>query len=359
MADSNLAAVRAALEQRFRDGVVARQPNRSTVTLNLFPKMPGKGKNIAFDITVGTAIGRYYDDGEDVSTFNDDTELPTTLDWAEVGDAMAVTGRAEDTSAANSNELGRLYLKKLKDCRDRVAAKANLELIIGDGTTAPQKFLGLLGAGGPLDSTGTYGTVPRATYPQFAGNRLANGAVPRPVTHALIAEALRAVYDRTGEVCDCMVTTTALWDKIALLVEDQNRYVKQATIGGRKFTADAGYEIVMYRGIPILKEKDMVTQTLVGLSMNHVGMEILPVAAATADRGDVIAKLPIAGTPEEQGMSPQEVAARAGISSIPLLACLYKLARTGRKSKFQLVFTAQVWCDRPASCFILEDLDES
>lgn len=358
MPDATLASLRDALEQRFRSGVVARQPNRATTLLNLLPKAKAKaGKNCAWTITVGTDVGVYYDDGEDVAAFSDDTELPAVLEWAELGDSFAITGRTEDAAAGDPTELANVYLKKLRDARNRAAAKINLELISGTGDAGPpQELSGMLSTGGPLDATGIYATVNRATHSQFASNLLANGAVDRAITIDLIQEGFDAAFDASGGRPDLLVASTALWTKIGSLAADDRRLVQNvqtATVRGQAITIDQGYEMLLINGVPIIKDKDWPDSDLVGLNLDHIELLELPRAAAARDRGDILAELPIAGTVEEQMLRPEEFSRGAR----PLMAGLYKLARTGRKSKFQLVTTCQLAVDRPNAHFRITDLD--
>ena len=88
--------------------------------------------------------------------------------------------------------------------------------------------------------------------------------------------------------------------------------------------------------------------TLIGLNADHAGLESLPVAPTRMARGDVLAMVPIMGTAYEMP------AAQPGTGF--LMAAISKLARTGNKSKFQVLTTCQLWSDRPAAHFILRDL---
>lgn len=347
MGDTTLSSLAAALEQRFR-ARLARQQNRAAVTLDLLQKRVGKGKNCAWDVAVGTTVGTYYDDGEDVSVFNDDTELPATLNWAEVGDAFAMTGRAEDAAAGDGTELANVWMTKLGYAVNRTAAKLNVELIGGLGTAAPQKIFGLLASGGPLGATGTYAGIDRAVQTQWQGNELANGGVGRPVTVDLIEQGNEAVWIDTSEAVDYYVTTTPLWRSLAAKLAPDRRYMQSVVIRGQKIVLDGGFDALEYNGKPIFKDKDLTAGTLVGLNVDYVGIESLPCAPTRMARGEVLAMIPIVGTAYEMP------------SPIPgtgfLQAAISKLARAGNKSKFQVLTTCQLWCDRPSAHFVLRDL---
>lgn len=352
MADQNFnAALVAALEQRYRREVV-QQPNRATVLLNLMSKRPGKGKNIAYDISVGTEVGQVFDDGADVVTYNNDTELPVTHSWGEYGDAFAITGRAEDAADGDGTELSNLWAKKLIDARNRAAAKAQLDLMTGDGTGSPQKLLGLFAAAGPLDSTGIYGGQNRATFPQWAGNKFANAGVPRPITTKLLQDCLTATYIASGMTPDFMITTPTIWQKIGDMIQPDRRYNQSVNVRGQEISIDQGYEWVLFNGIPIFKDKDIPAGNFAGLSMSHIGIEYLPVAAQRLARSSVLGQYTIAGTPQEQKGAE-------GTPGTPLVATLHLLARTGNKTKCQLLTTIQTWSDKNNAHFWLADLSST
>lgn len=348
MAVQDYAATATALEQRFR-ARVQRQPNRATVTLNLLSNRPGSGKNVAYDVTVGTATGQVFDDGEDVVVYNADTDLPATLAWAEYGDAFAITGRAEDAANGDGTELARLYLNKMMGARDRTAQKINTDIWTGAGTASPQKLLGITTAAGPLDSTGVYAGIDRSTYPQWAGNVYGNSGLTRSVSIGLVEQAFEGTYLAAGTAVDAMVTTPAIHRRLAELVAPNRRFVQQVNIRGQKITLEAGYHAIEINGVPVFKDKDAPTGYLGGLALDHIGIEYLPVADARKD-SDYLGMYPISGTPEEQAMK------EGFMGGAPLMAALWKLSRNGNKRKLQLLTTIQMWCDKPNANFIIKDL---
>lgn len=343
MADSSLnATLAAALEQRFRRQVKS-QINRATVTLNLLEKRPGSGKNVAGDVEVGTGTGQNFDDGEDVVTYNNDTELPATLQWAEYGDAFAITGRAEDAAANDSTELARLYLRKLMGARDRAATIINTALYTGLGTASPQKIHGMLASAGPLDSTGTYAAIDRATYPQWASNEI--DAAGAGISTSLLETGFEDAYLASGMAPTICITHPTQWHRYADTVGDKRR-MTQATVRGQELTLDMGYKMLEINGVPIFMDKDCPNDSFVGIYDPCMWIEFLPVAQARQAR--VLAmNLPIAGTPQEQAGT---------VPSSPLMAYLLELARSGNKSKFQLLTTVQLVTDAPNTHFAITGL---
>lgn len=345
-----LADVQNALEQRIR-ARISRAPNRSTVLLNLLPKRPGSGKNCAFDVTFGTATGQNFDDGVAVSTFNKDDEVLATLPWSEYGDAFKVTGRAEDASAGDGTELGQLYLKKLTQSAQRAVDKIDADLYTAAGTASPQKFHGLVAANGPLDSAGTYAGLARGTYTQWAGNKLFNGGTPRAITLDLVESGFEACYTGDGTQPDICVAGPTLWRKLATLVAPERRYVQEVTIRGQNIVLDGGYKAIEINGVPIFKDRRCPNTMFLGLNTQHIGIEALPPAQARMARGEILAMVPLAGTPQEQSGLMQ--------TDTGLYSQLISLGKEGNSSRFQLTGHYALWCDMPKAHFWIGDLDAS
>ena len=140
MATTDFGTLNPALEQFIRQAVV-KQYNRSIVSTNLISKQAGMGKNLAWDVSVGTGTGQVFDDGQIVSTFNADTEVLATMAWAEYGDAFKITGLAEDAAQFSKTELGNLWMVKMMQTRERAGKLINDDFWAGTGTTSAQQAL--------------------------------------------------------------------------------------------------------------------------------------------------------------------------------------------------------------------------
>jgi hypothetical protein len=344
-----LSTIQDALEQRIRARIPA-QYNRSDVTLNLMAKGPGKGKNVAIDVTVGTATGQIFDDGAVVSVFNNDTELLATLPWSEYGDAFKITGRAEDASAGDGTELGQLFMKKLMQARTRAAEKINTDIWTGDGTASPQKLLGLSASSGPLDSTGTYMTIIRGTHTQWAGNKFANGGIARAVSLDFLNSTLEQIGIASGKSPTYGITTYPIWRRIASLVEPERRYLQDVTIRGEKLTIQMGFNAVEVNGIPIFRDKAVPSGKFAWINEQTIGLQALPVAQTRRDRGKVMAMVPLGGTPQEQDGTAR------GRGGEALQAALISLPAVGNFEQWMLDATIALWCDQPNANGLIEDL---
>jgi hypothetical protein len=344
---TTLATISAALEQRIREKI-QEQYNRSDLTANLLAKRRGKGKNCAYDITVGTDTGQIFDDGQVVSTFQTDTELLATLNWAEYGDAFKITGRAEDVAEGDNTELGRLFLKRLMQTRGRAAEKVNTDVWTGDGTGSPQKLLGITASAGPLDSTGIYAGQNRATYPQWAGNVYSNGGIVRAVNLDLFEIGFQDTGTASGQQPTFGITTPAIWRRVASLVAPERRSITDLTIRGQKLTVQMGFNAIEINGVPLFKDKAVPSGMCAFFNEAHIGLEYLPVAQSRIQRGKVRAMVPLNGTPQEMdGKVP---------GGEPLMAALIELPAAGNFDNWMLDATIQLWCDQPNSHFLIKDL---
>jgi len=346
--DINYAAQAPALEQRFRKFV--RQQNRPAILATLLSRRSRTGKNCAWDVEVGTATARQYDDGEDVSVYNADSDLPAVLQWAEIGDAMAITGRAEDAAANETvEEIARLYQRKLEGCAERIADKLNIDLWSADGSASPQKIHGLTHSSGPLAATGTYASIDRATYPQWASNLFANGGVPRSISDSLLQGAEQDTGTASGRTPAAYVTTPALWRAYGESLGPKRQYMQEVTLRGQKIVLDSGWKALEFNGKPIFKDPQCPTGHFAGLDLDSLFIDYLPVAPARVNRGDVLMFIPVNGTPQEMGLS-------VPVGGQALMAAVYKLARTGNKTKIQVLLTAALTAERCNSSFLIKDL---
>jgi hypothetical protein len=352
MANTDIAALNPALEQFIRQRVV-KQYNRSTVTLNLIQKQVGMGKNLAWDVSVGTGTGQVFDDGQTVSTFSADVEVLATLPWAEYGDALKITGRAEDGAQFSNTELGNTWVFKLMQARERAAKLVNDDIWTGDGSGSPQKLFGLTKAtGGPLSVSGTYaGTMDRSTYPQTAGITLGNGGIPRAISLSLIEYGFEQVFNASGKIPTFGVTTSNIWRLLCELDNDKRRVLQEVYVRGQKLNISLGFNAVEVNGVPVFKDISVPSGYLAFFSEDSIAMEYLPTAPARIARGKVMATVPLAGLPQEQDYT----GAPAG-SGQALIANVIALPSAGNFESWMIDATIGLKVDRPNAHLLIKDI---
>jgi hypothetical protein len=350
VADTNFSAINPALEQRIRREV-QKQYNRSSVTTDLIPKQAGMGKNLAWDVSVGTSTGQVFDDGQVVSTFNADVEILATLPWCEYGDALKITGRAEDVAQFSDTELGKTWVFKLIQSRERAAQRINNEVWQGTGTANPQVIYGInMGSGGPLDSTGIYAGIDRSTFTQWQGITLGNGGIPRALTLSLIEYGFELTFTASGKSPTWGVTTPNLWRLLCELANDQRRILQQVVVRGETLNIALGYEAVEINGRPVFKDISVPRGVLAFFSEDSIAIEYLPTAPSRAARGKIMATVPLAGLPQEQIMTG------APTTGGPLMANVISLPSPGNFESWMVVTTIQLRVGRPNAHFLIKDL---
>lgn len=350
MATTDTSTLNPALEQFIRQQVV-KQYNRSSVTTNLLRKQVGMGKNLAWDVSVGTGTGQVFDDGETVSTFNADTQVLATLAWGEYGDAFKITGRAEDGAQFSRTELANTWMFKMMEARERTAKLINDDIWAGQGTTGPQRIYGLtMASNGPLSVSGTYaGTLNRATYPQTAGITLSNGGVPRAISLGLIEYGFEQVFNASGKIPTFGVTTSNIWRGLCELAGGERRIMQEVYVRGQKLNIALGFNAVEINGVPVFKDISVPTGYLAFFSDDSIAIEWLPVAPARIARGKIMATVPLAGLPQEQEM-------QGAPSNGPLVGNVIALPSMGNFENWQIVTTLQLKVDRPNAHLLIADI---
>lgn len=351
MGDVTTSVLNPALEQFIRAKLV-KQYNRSHVTANLMPKKMGSGKNLAWDVVVGTAEGQVFEEGQLIEDFNADTELLATLPWAEYGDTFKITGRAEDGAQFSQTELANTWLVKLTQARERAAQKINDDIWDGDGSSAPAQVLyGLsMSTNGPLSATGTYaGTMNRATYPQTQGIVLANGGIPRAISLSEIEYGFELVFNASGKIPTFGLTTSNIWRLLAELQGGERRVMQEVYIRGQKLVMSMGFHAVEVNGVPVFKDISVPSGHLAFFSDDSIEIEYLPTAPARIARGKIMATAPLAGLPQEQDMTgaPPGSALMANVIALP---------SGGNFESWQLVSTIGLSVPRPNAHFLMKDI---
>ena len=344
MADLTAAILQAALEQRVREKLVT-NPNRATVGLNLAYKTRGSGQNIAWQAEFGTDVGAGVADGAVVSTYNSDEPEQAQVPWAIYSEPFKMTGLAEAIAAGEPTMLRNTYLNQLIKAGQRLASGMNIAY--WQGTGASNQAIGHCSTAGPFQDSGTYATIDRSSFPQWAGNVDENAGTPRSVTLAIIDGVIDAAYEASGKEVEYMVATPTLWRAIAALVAPDRRFIKETMIRGQEIVLSGGLTALEHNGIPIFKDKDLPAGYLMGMGA-ETGLEMLPAPQLNDGDTDIVANIPIAGTPQEQ----------AGVAegAQPVMAKLIRHGKDGDARGFQLVTYWNTVNPRPNCTFMAYDL---
>lgn len=349
MANMDFSTVSAALATIFEDQIT-NQINRASVLPQLLPVQAAVGQNITWDVRFGTALtSAVIADGADVATYNTDTKVPATLQFGTYGDAFAMTGKAVSAAMSTGNpaELANLFVEELGESVTRLAFALADGFINGAGGS--NTIAGLLG-GGAISATGTYATLSRSTYPQWAATVVdaASGYADATLQFDKMRDTLRKIYVASGQKCDLIACHPTQHEKLGLLYGAQRRYVQDVRMRGERITLDGGYQVLEFDGIPVVEDINVPDTDMLFLNTSHMAIRYLPSmnpVAAARGAGEV----GLQGTPE----------ANYGAGKQVLRARITPLQVGGDLFKFQLLCYPQIQVRRPQSCGRLKNLDNS
>ena len=331
MSVQTLALIASNLATLFEDRI-ATNINRAVVLSQLLPVKDGTGKNLSWIARFGTATpsGAVIADGADVTVYNSDTKVPCTLDYGTYHDAFGVTGKARSGAAISGNpqELEDLYGEEIEESVTRLASAIGVDLYTGSG--ASDTIMGLTATNGPLQATGTYANVARATYTQWASNVLSNGGVERPISIPLMRQMRRTIYTASGTKPDLIVCDPVQHEKYGALFGDQRRYLQSVNLRGEKIVLDGGYQVLEFDGIPVVEDVNCPAGQMLFLNTRYLAIRPLPHAPDAVNQG--AGMIALHGTEEEQMGEPKDV----------LTARINPLAITGDAYKFQLICYPQL-----------------
>lgn len=343
MATVTYSAIAASLTTKFRQQIES-QINRATISLQLLPKSDdADGKEVRWATSFGTAVGTARAEGADVSTFNNDDKVPAILDYANIDDAFAITGKAIRAAAAAGNpaQLAALFKEQMKDSTERLAKGIAGELYTGDGSAT--HIHGLLAASGPLALTGTYANIDRSTYPQWASNVLSNGGVARALSRPLMRRMRRNIFESSGRKPNLILCSPAIHEAYGNTFQQERRYVQEVTLNGQTVKLDAGYAMLEFDGVPVIEDVDCTDGEMLFLDTTCTVIRQLPDVGAGNPAFDTVE---VRGTPEHNmGDRPTQISARVNY-----------LSKDGDKVKFQLITYLALQARRPNALGRLTDL---
>ncbi len=345
MAIENLAAVSAALSQVFAPDF-ARQMNRLAVVAAAIPAERGRGKNAAWDVEFSGATADAVEEGSDVTEgeFTTDPMQPAVLHWSHYRQSFRLTEteiEAAATSVGSPDVLLDMFGERALNAHHKLCSRINEEIFNGQGTNAfgVRNLVGLFG--GPLEQTGTYAGIPRAQFPEWSSNVLANGGVSRPLTLDLMAQLEANVYNACGEPPDFWIASTGVLRKYENYFESVRRVVSD---GRGPISYGAGASNYFYKGAPVLRDRNCTVGRLIALNTAYVRMQYLP----HVNPGDAL------------GYAVRDLEGASGkiVTATDIPARIVLLAKTGDSLKASVKTTIQLTVKRPNACGYIADIQE-
>lgn len=345
-----LASINSALGTTFASRLT-RVWNRTSVLLQNMTVVPGGGqgggKQVGWDVQLTGATADTFAEGADISSFDNDSEVPATLAWGQYQSKFKLTNKemnAAYSNIGNATELEKILEERMFDAITAISSKINSDIIVGTGTGTGGNptIIGLLAA---LLDSGSYAGINPGTSGQEAwvGNVVANGGVGRSLTLDLLSKAEQLQYVASGQSSDVLVTTPGVKTKYEGLFNASQRM--NAGANGPIARMDASSEDLYWRGRQILREKDMSAGYLLGLNSQELELRVLPWAPVPD------------GTP----MTMRQLVSSNGDDAklLGAMVNVYPLARTGSAVKFAAEIYCQLKVRRRNQHFMIKDISES
>lgn len=343
MALVGVSAITAALATLLDDDVVS-QINRAVVLGQILEVGTGNGKNIAWDVSTGTALATaVIADGADVTTYNNDAKTPATLDFGTYHDAFGISGKAMAAARNTGNpmQLASLFSEYMADSMERLAFAVADGVYNGDGST--DTIHGLHDASIPaVGDIGIYAGINRASVAQWQGNVV--DAVGAEVSLSLLRQLGRACYTSSGRRPDLYITDPIQHEKFGNLFDTERRYVSEVRTARGVIALDGGYNVIYHDGKAFVEDIQHPAGRITGLNTQYVRCHQLPDSADEIN--GAMGMVSLGGSPEEQMES--------GRTSF--VARIQPLAKTGDSHKFALYCYPQLQVKKPNACGYISNL---
>lgn len=338
MAVDLLTNLSAALAQLFSPEL-SRQWNRATVIARELPVKIAGGKNLGWDVEFGGAAAASYVEGADVTSGEllVDPVVPAIIPWACYRSSFGLSGMqlaAATSSMGNASALTDIVGERLMNSASKVASVINSDLYVGTGSS--NTIVGLLG--GALEATSSYAGIYRtggsSNYTEWMGNILANGGTSRALTLDLLYQLEANIFIASNMQPDLIICDPQTYRKYAGLFETLRRINGDGNV---PMGFGSGASELFFKGIPVIRDKDMPSGHLMMLNRNELEINVL----STVSAGDAV---------------------REGSIALPgTVAPLHidSLAKTGDSIKFSVKSYLQLKVKRPNACGYIADISVS
>jgi hypothetical protein len=206
-----------------------------------------------------TSAAGWYTGTDTLNTTANDQITAAAFDRSHAYASITVT---HTDTLTNSGDAAMVDFVRSKVQLAEMTLKDNLGTGVFNAGTDSKALIGLRLA---VDSAGTYGGISRTDYAWWASDEDSTTAV-------LTLAALNASYGDVTVGNDkptVAVTTQDVYDSYMALLQPQQRFTDSST-------ADAGFENLMYRSIPIIVDSHCPANTLFFLNENYITLYYHP-----------------------------------------------------------------------------------
>jgi hypothetical protein len=365
-------AILSALAQTFAPDI-KRQWNRTTHFLGALSATPGSvgpgaGKNVAFDVEFTGSTAGTVAEGADVATteYNSDIDVPAIFNWATYRSSFQISEQEVDmarTAIGSADAIMNIFGNRILGCSAQLARAIEYDCMQGTGvdSNGNPTIIGIFG--GAISSTGIYGGLNPVTYPEWAGNLVANGGVLRTMTPDILSQGDQLIFANANVPWNLTMTTAgivrkyesffttgaALGTNVSLqrsMVDGGNAQSPQYGTG---FPNDGQMQPqgMWYKGYPLIRNPVAPVNKFAFLNTDHIKIKYLP-HQPTQNEIEFFAKMGIQGS--TGGQAPIQA------TGIPVR--LVEIAKTGDSHKISMRVTLAMAVTRRNACAIVQDLSE-
>jgi hypothetical protein len=326
------------------------QFNRAARFLSLIDTVQEGGKNVAWTNSFSGATAGSYAEGADLVSgdFTSDVKVASTLSWGLYRTSFWMSDHeieVAQSAGGSADAMMGIFETNLREHIAKIASQLNNDAINATGTDGSSNpcLQGILSA---CQATGTYAGVARATYPEFAGNVLANGAVGRALTLNLMQQAEDAIFNASGgHGVDFILTDAAMVSAYAAILETRRVFNDNSGTLNAYPKDDGSF----FKGVPIVRDVNMPRASglgsLVFVNKDAVKLVALPPTPCKNAQASFVINM-------ATGMAADGTLQDS--TGIPLRVCF--LGKTGDSTKVMIRTAVQMKVTNPNRIAVLKDI---
>jgi len=223
-----------------------------------------------------TAAGTYDKyDTFDMTPFDKLTAAEWT--WGHYYSTAVISGTEE------AENMGKARVINLLQAKFDEASMALKEAIANDIYSGSSSGKGIVGLSTAVDNSATYGGI---SVSDFSG--WASGVDTTAHTEANMKDSTSSSYVLTllqnafrsathlGQKPNLVITTLKIWDIIETVIQRDTNYNKSTTSGRTKLIGELGYNVLEFRGVPIIADEMAPDNYMYVLNTNFMNLKVHP-----------------------------------------------------------------------------------
>lgn len=221
-----------------------------------------------------TAVG-VYDKYDTFDITPPDNLTKARFSWGHYFSSISIAGSDEIENQGKAKILDLLAIKFEE-------AEMSLKDKLADDLYAGSDTKGIIGLTSAISDTTTYGNIAVADFSGWASGEDSTShsstnmkdSTNSSYVITLLQNAIRST-SHLGQKANLFVTNLFVWDIIEQVINANVAYNKTTTARGQAIAA-AGFNVIEYRGIPIVADEKCPDATMYALNTNFVNFRVNP-----------------------------------------------------------------------------------